>query len=140
MKIYWSQTFLAVGDVSKLANALEVNPTVFDDDSDSFWIIKDLLNGETAENNVGKNTLIAFVVSADQMHLVAKVGVNTKTIEEWMYEWEDTKFRWVSKAGFNNGDPIRVKMKAKPVRARVSSESDLREFQYALVTSPFIIL
>lgn len=140
MKLYWSPSFLAIADVRLSANTLEVNPLPMLDDRDSFWLIKQQLNGETFENNIGNNTTIALIVSADQMPLPFTIGPDTQDIEHWLYDWEDAKFRWIENVDFNSGDPIRVKMAAKPSRKRVSSENDLREFQYALVTSPFNLL
>lgn len=138
INIYWSNThYISPSDIRSLAKCVTINPLPPIYNRENFTLIKAQLNADTFENNIGWNYTIALIVSADQLPENAKYQSTTKTIETWMYEWEDAKFRWIEDAEFNSGLPLRVGFLAKPVRTRVDGEADLPEFQYALIGKEF---
>lgn len=140
MKLYFSPKFLrSAASVRNNAVAFDVNPIAKPFDQNNTMIIKPLLNGETAEKVIGHNWTITLTISADQMPIIVNgPGGARKTIEQWLYLWEEAAFRWVQFDELGV-DPVRVKMTAKPDRKRVDNDDDLQEFLYSLVTTPFVL-
>jgi hypothetical protein len=134
MKLYWSTEVLTGASVIRTsAKSITIDPTGCAVTIEKTGVFGSTNAGTHYEKIRSEYQAIFLIVEEDQLRLNRTVFGETKSVADWLGEWENADVKWIENTDRGIDDPVRVVLRKLPERSFLNDNDLHRRFEYDLV-------